>query len=68
MNRYIVKHSRSNFKPHELISDDQNMYYVRFELRAISLQTAELKNARSSAGLGLPCVWSKANAMFLPET
>ena len=32
------------------------------------LQIDELKNSRSSGGLGLPCVWSKANALFLRQT
>ena len=31
------------------------------------LQIDELKNPRSSGGLGLPCVWSKTNALFLQK-
>ena len=32
------------------------------------LQIDELKNARLAGGLGLPCVFSKANALFLKQT
>ena len=32
------------------------------------LQIDEVKNPRSSGGLGLPCVWSKSNALFLRQT
>ena len=32
------------------------------------LQVDEVKNPRSSGGLSLPCVWSKANALFLRQT
>ena len=32
------------------------------------LQVDEIKNLKSAGGLGLPCVSSKANALFLSQT